>query len=158
MLRVVHGGCSLEESGPDLVLGQFNLRFVCIGEAGMWLAVWLAWACLGVGPRLRVGPRLNDVYTKCSRAPTRATFPKAMMVQWFGSWFGKGLGIYLAFLNFIIVVFIVYGPFTSYEVLVVRWRSRAPTWCWASSICVWKDLKDLLFVWVRLVCGWHGPV
>ena len=124
----------------------------------MWLAVWLAWACLGVGPRLRVGPRLNDVYTKCSRAPTRATFPKAMMVQWFGSWFGKGLGIYLAFLNFIIVVFIVYGPFTSYEVLVVRWRSRAPTWCWASSICVWKDLKDLLFVWVRLVCGWHGPV
>ena len=63
---LVHG-CLLEESGPDLV--QFNLRLegpqgrfgwcVCIGEAGMWLAAWLAWACLAVGPRPGAGPRLR---------------------------------------------------------------------------------------------------
>ena len=56
------------------MLGQFNLRlegpqrpFVCMGEAGMWLA----WACLGVGPGLGVGPRLADWESGQCWDPTR---------------------------------------------------------------------------------------
>ena len=159
-------GCSLEESGPDLVLGQFNLRleglqgpFVCMGDADCdagicgWQSVWLAWARLGVGSRL------NDIYTKCcvvlSVVGSRLGPPSQRQ------WWCNDLVVGLVKVGVFIWPF--YWPFYMVPLRPVK--------CWLFAGGVGPRLGTVQFAfrrtsrtfWVMCLywwgwqCGWRGP-